>query len=232
MQAYRKHPIRSERSYNQWRGSTERMRRINMPGIHIEPPKVDKRGVPLNLTEAARTERHISATREKGIQWGHGNSYHPVVRTKGVTFAGDLRQWQGGKLLDVPHVRQIKGGKPAWVTASAQGLLTRQGQSEVKSGRAAYRAAPGEPLRIGGALRGSIKRTDASLSSIERGKIMGYVRAGGESGGQIVDYAGYQEFGTRHNRAHPFLRPALYESRSAFKENVRNSLRGVHLRKR
>ena len=28
-----------------------------------------------------------------------------------------------------------------------------------------------------------------------------------------TEYARYQEFGTRHNRAHPFLRPAAEESR-------------------
>jgi HK97 gp10 family phage protein len=97
-------------------------------------------------------------------------------------------------------------------------------KSELKRRRGLTQDAFGV-TRYGGTLRDSIIVVKASLSTQEgKGIVRGYVRAGG--GG--IDYAGYQEFGTRHNRPHPFLRPALYESRGPFKTRVKAFLEGGH----
>jgi len=39
-------------------------------------------------------------------------------------------------------------------------------------------------------------------------------------------YAKYQEFGTRHNRAQPYLRPALAAARSAFRARLAKAVGG------
>lgn len=75
---------------------------------------------------------------------------------------------------------------------------------EVSNPRAIVRI--GRVRYMGGALKHSIK---ASPVSGEGGVFTSTVSAG-------VSYARYVEFGTRHNRAQPFLQPAIEEQRSAW----------------
>lgn len=211
-----------------------RPRRIDVPEptySRYTARELDRAGIPYNMSAKDFTEqRRVELSQlGRGPTYGSNNSLVPVNRSKGETVAGDMRQWRAGKLLPVATVVQIRGGKPARVDQTGDNFLTKRGSYEVATGRAAWRKADarvGEPLRIGGALRNSIVLVKASSDSIEGGKVMGYVRAGGDG----VDYAGYQEFGTRHNRAQPFLRPALYESRTEFKRNVSNALKGQRVR--
>jgi len=91
--------------------------------------------------------------------------------------------------------------------------LSRRGAAEVKSGRAAYMSKVGAVSRmtIGGRLRGEIFSTPA----VPKGK---------RAEAWVISptrYAKYMEFGTRHNAAHPFLRPALHESRETIVSLVR-----------
>lgn len=87
--------------------------------------------------------------------------------------------------------------------------LTSRGRYELRSGRAVFRSASGSTL--GGRLRGEIHTVHA------------------ESGGtrwvaRVVSptpYAKYVEFGTRHNRAQPYLRPALEQVRESFRARCR-----------
>jgi hypothetical protein len=86
-------------------------------------------------------------------------------------------------------------------------LLSRRGAAEVKSGRAAYLSKVGSVSRmtIGGRLRGEIFSTRA-------------VPNGKRAEAWVISptkYAKYMEFGTRHAAAHPYLRPALLESRGS-----------------
>jgi HK97 gp10 family phage protein len=81
-------------------------------------------------------------------------------------------------------------------------VLSKRGASEVRSGRAKF-GTWGHQY-IGGRLRGEIFATPPS-------------RTGSRAEAWVISptrYAKYQEFGTRHNRAQPFLRPAAEESRS------------------
>jgi len=83
--------------------------------------------------------------------------------------------------------------------------LSRRGAAEVKSGRADYMSKIGAVSRmtVGGRLRGEIFATRA----VPKGK---------RAEAWVVSptgYAKFMEFGTRHNAAHPYLRPALFESR-------------------
>lgn len=93
--------------------------------------------------------------------------------------------------------------------------LSKRGAYEVKSKRASY--STWKHLHTGGRLRGEIYATDpnASGSSAEAWVIA------------PTEYAKYQEFGSRHNRAHPFLRPAAEESRGEVTALVAEAVRGA-----
>ena len=94
-------------------------------------------------------------------------------------------------------------------------MLSRRGAYEVRSGRANF--ATWEHLKVGGRLRGEIYATDPSVS-------------GDHAEAWVIsptEYAKFQEFGTRHNAAHPFLRPAAEESRSEVAAMVAEAVRGA-----
>lgn len=120
-------------------------------------------------------------------------------------------RWVGPKSLSKQGLAQM--GQRTWgaaqehlarYEAGEETPLTRQGASEVRSGRARYHSVrEGGEATIGGRLRGEIRVVSAK-------------RVGSMATAEVISptkYAKYMEFGTRHNRAHPFLRPALEESR-------------------
>lgn len=89
--------------------------------------------------------------------------------------------------------------------APQQTVLSRRGAYEVRSMRA-------QSMRwghsyVGGKLRDSIHAVAPTVMST---KATAWVIAGNDE----VDYAKYMEFGTRHAAAHPYLRPALAESKA------------------
>lgn len=82
-------------------------------------------------------------------------------------------------------------------------MLTRQGAYEVRSKRADF--STWGHTHVGGRLRGEIQTIAPQ-------------RSGSMAEAWVISptpYARFQEFGTRHNRAHPYLRPAAEESRDA-----------------
>lgn len=82
--------------------------------------------------------------------------------------------------------------------------LSRRGRWELKSGRS---IVGGE---LGGRLRREIHRTEV----VRDGRILRL---------RVVsptEYAKYQEFGTEHNAAHPYLRPAGHESLPEIKADI------------
>lgn len=115
-------------------------------------------------------------------------------------------------------------------------VLDRRGAYEVKTALAANFGKNPRSARslrwghayVGGRLRGSIR---ALLPESSGDTAEAWVIAGGEE----APYAKYMEFGTRHAAAHPFLRPALAESRqeivsriaAAMKESSRTG--GSHM---
>jgi len=99
------------------------------------------------------------------------------------------------------HLTEYKAGiegKPA---------LSRRGASEVKTKRALYvgtrKVRSGIGASIGGRLRGDIQAMSPTVSG--RTAEVWVISP--------TEYAKHQEYGTRHNRAHPFLRPSTEESR-------------------
>lgn len=82
--------------------------------------------------------------------------------------------------------------------------LSRRGRYENRSGRAFDRN------QLGGRLRREIEAIHASLDGrVIRARVI-----------SPTPYAKYQEFGTRHNAAHPYMRPAGHESVAEIKTDV------------
>lgn len=115
----------------------------------------------------------------------------------GTTVTGKRppRQWHERRLsAALEHLAEYE---------QDEGPLTRQGAYEVRSKRAGF--STWGHTHIGGRLRGEITAMPVSIT-------------GNMAEAWVISptpYAKYQEFGTRHNRAHPFLRPAAEESRDA-----------------
>ena len=135
-----------------------------------------------------------------------------VTGKKPPTHWRERRMTASSKLLtqyDIEMSRRKAGYAPQ------KTMLSRRGAYEVRSGRA--NAATWEHLKVGGRLRGEIYATDPSVS-------------GDHAEAWVISptsYAKYQEFGTRHNAAHPFLRPAAEESRSEVAAMVAEAVRGA-----
>lgn len=92
-------------------------------------------------------------------------------------------------------------------------VLDRKGAYEVRTMRAQF--STWGHAGIGGRLRGSISAKPASASKVSA---EAWVIA-------TAPYAKFQEFGTRHNAAHPFLRPAAEESRSEVVRLIADAVR-------
>ena len=126
---------------------------------------------------------------------------------------------------DIRPVKRSETGNTL-VDENAERYLTSRGRYELRSGRAISQRTkqiatveikagkvtvtgttdvPVGPERLGGGLRGTIRVIPATASMYP--VIEGWLIAGDED----HDYAKFQELGTRHNPAHPFLRPRLPE---------------------
>jgi len=102
----------------------------------------------------------------------------------------------------------------------AQTQLDRRGRYELKTGRAIFEQFNGPRVagtqgtqQLGGRLRDEIHVEPASVQ-------------GHRVSGRVVSptpYAKYQEFGTHHNPAHPYLRPAGHESVQKIAADARRS---------
>lgn len=145
---------------------------------------------------------------------GHANTLFPVLRdTVGTKVTGDLRRWGG-----TPEFIQQMKGKPSRLVSkrilpvkmmNAAGRYEYNDKSVGNLPRALFRG------RIGGRLRGEIvvEGPEASMNEYWM-----YVVS-------PTPYAEPQEFGSAHNKAHPYLRPALYESRNVLRQEIRKSFK-------
>ena len=139
----------------------------------------------------------VMAARKANIRAGlPGNSGPPLTTEHAPAFWKARRISNVQKMLAMGFVDKRDTSdepNPYW--------LSRRGASEVRSMRALH-STKGR-LTIGGRLRDEIYSTRPSL-------------AGNRSEAWVIsptEYAKYQEFGTRHNRPHSYLRRAAEESR-------------------
>lgn len=115
---------------------------------------------------------------------------------------------------------------------NAERFLTSRGRNELRSGRAIRGQVrtkidlesgrifhvQTERERLGGGLKSTIRvvKADPSMYPIIEGWLI--------AGDAEHDYAKYQELGTRHNAAHPFLRPRLPEWKEELPAQLKRSL--------
>ena len=110
-----------------------------------------------------------------------------------------------GPLSDPYTGRRVS---PTLRSSAAQNRLDRRGRYELKSLRSAHEG------QLGGQLRSGIHSTKVV---IEGKRISGKVVS-------PAPYSKYQELGTRHNPAHPYMRPAGHESREPIRQDIGRSV--------
>jgi len=146
----------------------------------------------------------------KGTIRGRPNSYAPVVQSPAGFIGGaNFRHWAGPNALEVGLIRSPKGGRFELASLlSARGRYEAFGKGRTGKGRA-VRMVNGKAM-IGGALHDGITIEGPFRNGAE---VYGFVRAVAHDPGRTHNYAKDQEFGSRHNKAQPFLRPGLRESK-------------------
>ena len=105
----------------------------------------------------------------------------------------------------IMRYRELSSGQ----LSSVAPALTSRGRNELRSGRANFTGPGGTTL--GGRLRGEIHMVPAE-------------GAGPRWVAKVVSptrYAKYVEFGTRHSRKQPYMRPALSQVRESFRSRMR-----------
>lgn len=153
------------------------------------------------------------------------NSFAPFVLRPGTTRkevkeAREISEraqelgYGRGKTFDMEPEAEIRGGRELTRggrlrSKRAGRALTARGRYELRSGRAAYTDAKGVTT-LGGRLRKEI-RTE------------GPTRDGTLITAQVISptyYAKYQEFGTRHHRASPYMRPAMLKLVTSYRREI------------
>ena len=135
------------------------------------------------------------------------------LRSMSKTGPGAFTQrWKGPKRVGDPISIDQALEYLADYDAGNDSPLSYRGAYDVRSGRANF--GSGENVTVGGRLRGEIRPEPAKM-------------VGSKAEAWVISptpYAKYMEFGSRHNRAHPFLRPALEESRQDIVSAIRSSI--------
>ena len=173
------------------------------------------RGPKVGLKSALEMESDRSVRKSLGlsVEGSRDNPNPKIVRGRIPP-----RRWHDRRLSRADELladrnaamAQTASGKTPWRTA-----LSARGAYEVKTRRAVGRF--GGHLTIGGYLRESISAEPVT-------------RVGGQSVAWVIaaaDYAKYQEYGTAHNPAHPFLRPAAMESQNEVADAVGHQISSV-----
>lgn len=187
----------------------------------------------------ARTVEHAGRihTVHRDIAGQHTNTSH---QDRPRNF-----QNRANRSLQQRLMREGYGGQGRLKSEAAEGRLTARGRYELKTERAVSRrlvaadttaVLTGDirgggslkvietrfrhgPPKLGGALHDSIHVERASAGDFPN------IKASIVAGGEDAPYAKFQELGTRHNPAHPFLRPALAAVKDALPGNVVRALR-------
>lgn len=148
------------------------------------------------LKTISEIENDRDVRRRLGLGPEHTHLLPPSIVTK-----------RAPQLLHLRGVTQYRG-ENVMRRSDAQSRLDRRGRYELKSGRSVHKG------ELGGRLRDEIFSTAAR---IEGHKISARVES-------PTPYAKFQEFGTRHNPAHPYLRPAMHQSIGEIKTDIGQSV--------
>jgi len=187
-------------------------RKAQQQGFFTTGTLPSRTGRRVEETTSSRTLHYVG----KGVIRGRANSLAPVVSSPaGLIGSESFRHWAGPNVLEIGAIRS-KGNKRFDLSS----LLSARGRYEafgkvVKNGA---RAGKGRAVHmshgqetIGGRLRDGITIVGPLRNGPE---IYGFVKAVAvdPDSKKQHNYATDQEFGTRHHKAQPFLRPGLLES--------------------
>lgn len=175
---------------------------------------------PLLVTESGELRAGIQGgTEGRGLRDVTGFEVDPK---RGVGLPLRIQRGRPGLLepgsreevLRFESVRNLLG--PAGVSElnRQQRIVTSARAGLPGPGNSAFHTDKAGRTTLGGRLRDEIYATDPKVSTT---KVEGWVIS-------PTPYAKYQEYGTSHNRASPYMRPALYEMRSEFKRIVERHL--------
>lgn len=114
------------------------------------------------------------------------------------------------------NMRLVKGGGKPYVPTA------REASAAKMLRKTALHVSASGDMTVGGRLRDEIFSSEIMRSGLT---MYGDVIA-------PTEYAKYQEYGTSHHRAQPFMRPALYEMRNRFPVIVKRAMRKGSARKR
>lgn len=110
--------------------------------------------------------------------------------------------------------REIRGGR--LTSKRAQASLSARGRAELRSGRANFTDSAGVTT-LGGRLRKEIGIARPTLQgTIIKGSVV-----------SPTPYARFQEFGTRHNKATPYMRPAVLKLITSFRPEMVKAINRV-----
>lgn len=166
----------------------------------------------------ASLQSHEEAAAEVAVRSRLGLAQGPVRTQR--TPAARVHRFGPRRLLQKPafdpRVKRFRAESGQFTAKGTNRLVfdtptTARGRYEIRTGRA--NITIGGQSFVGGRLRREITSTPA------------------EGGPQYVasvrsptPYAKYVEFGTRHNRAQPFLRPAIAAQREGFRDRLKRAI--------
>ena len=158
-----------------------------------------------------KTVEEIEGDREIRRRLGLGPERTHIMPPSIVIRAVPMRL--ADRRVVMAHVITGTGGRATvgylMRSAAAFKALDRRGRYELRVGRAVHNGS------LGGRLRDEIYATKAETN----GRVM-HARVVSPT-----PYAKYQEFGTRHNPAHPYLRPALHEASGRVRQEIGKRVR-------
>lgn len=197
------------------------------PGFRrrFRPLSTQERAAAIRLANAYYNAREPGGFRHRRAVANYRNYAQAVIPRRGSanSLANSRRlrilgHHQGGSFRSAyPGLTRTRRGFDTSNT-SLHPLLTARGRYEIRSGRAIHRevtASGATRIQVGGALKASIEsegvvETATGMSA----RVTAAIR-----------YAKYQEFGTVHNPAQPFMLPALHDSRARFRAALKDQLR-------
>jgi len=236
--------IRTPERYQAFMSSKAKSRRMNVSKDSSE----SFLGERMMAEQSGGIRRGSKFMGRSGSFRGTRGSLFPVMRSKAGTVTGDFRSI--GNFMRSGEAWRKQGTRPDELLVQRRGARyartssgsTPGGTDRVKrdigrnkiSSRGRYEVKKAVREKMGGAPVFALGKTTRIRSALFQGRVGGRLR--GEirltpithKGGVYwiyvespTEYARHMEFGTRHNRPFPYLRPALYEARSVLVAEVR-----------
>lgn len=170
--------------------------------------------------------------RRAATRRGNPNSFQPFVLRPATTRKDveeqrkifeetQARGFGVGQKFEMEIEPEVRGGREVTSggrlrSRKAKGALTSRGRYELKSGRSIFKGT------LGGRLRGEIHMRGPFVTG-------NHIKASVVS---PTYYAKFQEFGTRHNRATPYLRPAILKLTTSYRREIVKAINAMGGRRR